>query len=195
MSETKAHQNVYHNVPDSAKPNPHVPAPGPLDEEFTAAIYGVLSKAAELGRVLIGAHQAGVAVIVQKDWGTGHRFFSLSDKYAEWSEYAPAADGTGTHGWLLHHNKSVRYTQAELEAHADWKDFDDEKGKHPSMRGWLAAPIVFKDGTNWGLLQLSDKYVGEFTAEDEKHFALFAQLISTAVEALWDVCVLKKKLM
>ena len=38
------------------------------------------------------------------------------------------------------------------------KGFGTEAGKHPPMRGWLAVPIVGRDGKNYGLLQLSDKY-------------------------------------
>lgn len=86
----------------------------------------------------------------------------------------------------------VRMTQAELEAHPEWKGFGTEAGKHPPMRGWLSAPIVGRDGTNWGLLQLSDKYEGEFTEEDEKHFISFAELVSETLEALWNVRNLQK---
>src|SRR5262245_36573233 len=38
------------------------------------------------------------------------------------------------------------------------------------MRGWLAAPLAARDGAyerNLGLIQLSDKYDGEFTEQDE----------------------------
>jgi GAF domain-containing protein len=83
-------------------------------------------------------------------------------------------------------------TQEELEAHPEWKGFGTEAGKHPPMRGWMSAPIVGKDGTNWGLLQLSDKYEGEFTAEDEQQFLCFSQLVTTTLEALWNVRNLKK---
>ena len=58
---------------------------------------------------------------------------------------------------------------------------------HPAMRGWLAAPLQFKDGTNWGLFQLTDKYDGEFTEEDECNFTRLVELTSTAIEALWDI--------
>jgi GAF domain-containing protein len=84
-------------------------------------------------------------------------------------------------------------TQAELEAHSEWKGFGTEADKHPPMRGWLAAPIVGQDGTNWGLLQLSDKCEGEFTEEDEKYFISFAKLVSETLEALWNVHELRKK--
>jgi signal transduction histidine kinase len=50
------------------------------------------------------------------------------------------------------------------------------------MRGWLAAPLVGRDGRNLGLIQLSDKCDGEFTAEDEAVLVQLAQMASVAIE-------------
>ena len=50
------------------------------------------------------------------------------------------------------------------------------------MRGWLAAPLIGRDGTRLGLVQLSDKYEGEFTEEDEAILMQLAQMSSVAVE-------------
>jgi GAF domain-containing protein len=53
------------------------------------------------------------------------------------------------------------------------------------MRGWLAAPLTSRAevyGRNLGLIQLSDKYDGEFTEEDETALAKLAQMVSIAVE-------------
>jgi GAF domain-containing protein len=188
-----AYQNVYRrNVVTSATPNPVMQNPDAIDEKFIEGANRVISNAVELIRMLIGAHQSAVAIIVQGDWGSIRKFFSLSEKYAGWADYATPATGYGTHGWLLRQNQPVRMTQAELEAHPEWKNFGTEAGKHPPMRGWLAAPIISQDGTNWGLVQLSDKYEGEFTEEDEKHFISFVKLVSEALEALWAIRNLKK---
>ncbi|NEQ23054.1 MAG: GAF domain-containing protein [Microcoleus sp. SIO2G3] len=193
MSDVKpTHQNIYRNVVTGATPNPVMPNPDAVDEELINDVNRILSNAVELIRVLIGAHQSAIAIVVQEDWSSIRKFFSLSEKYASWADYATPATGYGTHGWLLRHNKPVRMTQAELEAHPEWKGFGTEADKHPPMRGWLAAPLVGRDGTNWGLLQLSDKYEGDFTEEDEKHFIKFAELVSETLEALWDVRNLRK---
>jgi signal transduction histidine kinase len=57
------------------------------------------------------------------------------------------------------------------------------------MRGWLAAPLSSRDGAygrNLGLIQLSDKYDGEFTEQDEAELAQIALIVSIAVEnRLW----------
>src|SRR4030095_11328176 len=50
------------------------------------------------------------------------------------------------------------------------------------MRGWLAAPLTARDGRNMGLIQLSDKYDGEFTELDEVALAQLARLGSIAIE-------------
>jgi len=78
-------------------------------------------------------------------------------------------------------------TQAELEAHPAWEGFGLEASNHPPMRGWLAAPIIDRHGTNWGLIQVSDKYEGDFTEEDEQKFLRFAHLVSMQLETLWDL--------
>ncbi len=193
MSDVKpTHQNIYRNVVTGATPNPVMQNPDATDEELINDVNRILSNAVELIRVLIGAHQSAIAIVVQEDWSSIRKFFSLSEKYAAWADYKTPATGYGTHGWLLRHNKPVRMTQAELEAHPEWKAFGTEADKHPPMRGWLAAPLVGRDGTNWGLLQLSDKYEGDFTEEDEKHFIMFAELVSETLEARWDVRNLRK---
>ena len=76
----------------------------------------------------------------------------------------------------------MRMTQHEIEAHPAWQNFGAEKGRHPPMRGWLAVPLVGMDGRNLGLIQLSDKYEGEFTADDEAKLIELAQLAAAATE-------------
>ncbi len=186
------HTNVYQNAVTSATANPVMPNPDAIDNAFAEQANQVLSTAVELVRDLIGAHQSAIAIIVQKDWQLARKFFSLSPKYAAWGDYRTPAQGYGIHAWMLEHNAPVRLTQMELEAHPAWKGFGTEAGKHPPMRGWLAAPLIDRQGTNWGLIQLSDKYEGEFTAEDERRLVQFAHLISMHLETLWELRNLQK---
>src|SRR5262249_20240477 len=78
----------------------------------------------------------------------------------------------------------MRLTQAELEAHPAWRNFGVENGRHPPMRGWLAAPLIGRDGLNYGLIQVSDRYAGEFSEQDERSLVQLATLTSTALDAL-----------
>jgi signal transduction histidine kinase len=53
------------------------------------------------------------------------------------------------------------------------------------LRGWLAAPLASRAEDyerNLGLIQISEKYDGEFTEEDEAALAELAQMVSIAVE-------------
>jgi GAF domain-containing protein len=187
-----SYANVYHNVVTGATANPVMAHPDAIDEEFAKGANQVLSISVELIRVLVGAHQSAIAIVVEKDWQSVRKFFSLSEKYAAWADYQTPAVGFGIHAWILEHNQPVRLTQEELEAHPAWRGFGRERHKHPPMRGWLAAPLVDRHGVNWGVLQLSDKYEGEFSAEDEQHCVSFAGLVSLHLETLWEVRNLRK---
>jgi len=179
--------NIYQNVVTGATRNPVMPNPDAIDAVFAESANRVLRDAVEIARTLIGAHQAAIAIVVQKDWSSVRKFFSLSSKYAEWADYSTPAVGYGIHGWVLEFNKPIRLTQAELEAHPEWKNFGNEAAVHPPMRGWLVVPLVDRAGTNWGLLQLSDKYEGEFTEHDEANALKLADLVGAALEAMWEV--------
>jgi PAS domain S-box-containing protein len=50
------------------------------------------------------------------------------------------------------------------------------------LGGWLAAPLVGRDGKNLGLIRLSDKASVEFTEDDEAILVQLAQMASVAVE-------------
>ena len=180
-------RNVYRNDLVGATPNPLMPDPDEIDEAFAEAANAVLMRTVDLSRTLVGAHQAAAAILVQGDWGSLRKFFSLSEKYEAWKDYDTPAKGHGVHAWFLEHNEPVRLTQAELEAHPQWQHFGRESARHPPMRGWLAVPVKDSSGKNWGLLQLSDPYEGEFTEADEAHFVKLAELTSLALETLWDL--------
>src|ERR1041385_6990939 len=111
--------NVYQNMVMGATPNLAMPNPDAIDEAFAQQANQVLSVAVDVARELIGAHQAAIAIIVQRDWSSVRKFFSLSPKYADWASYKVPAKGFGIHNWMLEHNAPVRLTQAELEAHPE----------------------------------------------------------------------------
>jgi GAF domain-containing protein len=192
MNEQPIYQNVYTNVVTGATANPVMPEPDAIDDTFAQAANQVLILAAELARELVGAHQSAIAIIVQGDWSTVRKVFSLSEKYLAWKDYNTPATGYGSHNWAIQQKDVIRLTQAELEAHPEWRHFGTEAGKHPPMRGWMAVPLIDKEGTNWGLFQLSDKYEGEFSVEDEKHFVKLAALTLNNLDALWQVRNLQK---
>jgi PAS domain S-box-containing protein len=145
-------------------------------------LAAVMRLVTEEARRLIGSHQAVTGFTTDQNWEQAFNAMSLSDKYALWRGYDTKPDGSGIYALVCRTNRPMRLTQAELEAHPAWRGFSGETGRHPPMRGWLAAPLVGRDGRNIGLLQLSDKYEGEFTEDDEAVLVQLAQLASVAFE-------------
>ena len=131
---------------------------------------------------VIGAHQALVLLTEHGEWGPSIYGLSLSEKYAKYRTLTDPVDGSGIYALVCETKRPIRLTQAELEAHPRWKGFGAYADKHPAMRGWLAVPLMGRDGQSIGVLQLSDKFEGEFTLQDEYVVIELAQLAATALE-------------
>ncbi len=145
-------------------------------------VADVLGAVTEKAREIVGAHQAVTSLMIRGNWARAINAVSLSDKYAAWRDYGEMPDGSGIYRLVCEMNRPFRMTQAELEAHPAWRGFGQAAGKHPPMRGWLAVPLIGGHGRNIGLMQLSDKYEGDFTEEDEAILAELAQMASLAIE-------------
>ncbi|WP_233261865.1 PAS domain-containing protein [Vitiosangium sp. GDMCC 1.1324] len=146
------------------------------------SIEHVLKAITEQAREVIGAHQALTSLTVDGNWAQAIHARSLSDKHGAWREWNERPEGTGIYSWVCRLNLPMRMTQAELEAHPAWRGFGRHKGKHPPLRGWLAAPLVGRDGRNLGLIQLSDRHEGDFSSEDEAILVQLARMASVAIE-------------
>jgi signal transduction histidine kinase/ActR/RegA family two-component response regulator len=106
----------------------------------------------------------------------------LSEKYAAWRSYEERPDGSGIYALVCRENRPLRLTAAELERHPAFRRFGAEGDRHPPLVGLLAAPLIGRNGSNLGLIQLSDKHVGEFTEEDEALLLQMAQVVALALE-------------
>jgi GAF domain-containing protein len=171
--------NSYHNA--STPPTPDVPK---NLARFMLAADPVLAQAAELARVIVRAHQGAATQLIGDGWAHARKFFSLSEKYAAWSDYRAPAKGFGIHALAHEVSQPIRLTDQELRAHPEWRNFGDQVGDHPPMRGWLAVPLIGSDGQNYGFIQASDRLEGEFTTQDEAVLSRLAALTSTALDAL-----------
>jgi len=145
-------------------------------------IEEIIQEVTDRARQLVGAHQAVTSFTVDQNWSQAITGLSLSEKYAEFRSYDTPPDGSGVYSMICEANRVLRMTQAALEAHPRWRGFGEEAVHHPPMRGWLAVPLVAQDGSNLGLIQLSDKFEGEFTEEDQAVVVQLAQMTSTALE-------------
>jgi PAS domain S-box-containing protein len=142
----------------------------------------VLTMMTEQAAAIIGAHQSVTSLTDAQNWTQAIHSVYLSDKYAQWRNYAEKPTGEGIYRQVCALNRPMRMTQAQLEADPRWQGFSHQKRHHPPLRGWLAAPLVGRDGQNIGLIQLSDKREGEFTEADEAMLMQLAQMTSVAVE-------------
>ncbi|MDC4225789.1 MAG: PAS domain S-box protein [Candidatus Manganitrophus sp.] len=111
----------------------------------------------EKAREIIGAHMSVTGMTVNENWEQAINSISLSDKYSTFRKFGGRPDGSGIYSIVCQSNRPMRMTQAELEAHPKWREYGPHVGGHPPLRGWLAAPLVGRDGRNIGLIQFSDK--------------------------------------
>src|SRR5258708_1250194 len=120
---------------------------------------------------------------LNNQWAQAVNFISLSDKYAEWRDSDAEPEGRGMYSLVCRTNKPMRLTQAELEAHPEWRASNHEAGDYPPLRGWMAAPFAGPHARNLGLIQVSDKVDGsDFTADDEAILVQLAYIASVAIE-------------
>lgn len=142
----------------------------------------VIQIIAERARLLIGAHQSVVSLSIDENWGQSIQGISLSEKYAQWRDYDEKITGKGIYALVCETNQPMRLTQEELISHPRWRSFSGAADRHPPLNGWLAAPLVNRDGSNMGLIQLSDKFAGEFTEEDEFMLMQLSHLSAVSID-------------
>ena len=145
-------------------------------------LEGTMQEIAEQARGVVGTHQAAVSLTADGMHPQAMHALSLSEKYEAYRGLMKPADGSGIDAMVCENNRSVRMTQDQLEAHPLWRNFGVYGDKHPLMRGWLAVPLLGRDGKKIGVLHLSDKYDGEFTKQDEYVVLELSHLASAGLE-------------
>ncbi|WP_395055525.1 PAS domain S-box protein [Polaromonas sp.] len=141
-----------------------------------------LQETVEQARAVVGAHQAVVSLVARGEPAPAMNAVSFSDKYANSRDFVSQSHGSGIAAMVCETNSPVRLTREQLEAHPRWRAFAGNRQQALAMRGWLAVPLTGRHGENIGLLQLTDKYEGEFTLQDQYVAVELAQLASIAIE-------------
>ena len=144
-------------------------------------LEGMVQELAEQARGVIGAHQAVVSLAAERDGRPGAQALSLSGEYAQYRDQPLLAHGLAIYAKGCYGARPVRMAQAELQAHPDWCGVGSHAERECMLQGWLAVPLTGRDGQPVGLLQLSDKYEGEFIQQDEYVATELAQLASIAI--------------
>lgn len=142
----------------------------------------LLQLVTDRARELVGADMAVTSQAIDGDWGQVVTSLSVSERFAAYRSYRATPDGTGIYRLVCERNRPMRLTQEELESHHSFRGFGTQAADHPPLHGWLAAPLVGRDGSNLGLVQASHKRRGEFTAQDEAMLVQVAQMAAAVIE-------------
>jgi PAS domain S-box-containing protein len=148
---------------------------------FHQTLDGTMREVVDQARGVIGAHQA-VLTLSASDGVHAVHAVSLSEKYSSYRDRLEPIHGLGILAMVCGNNRPLRLTQAELEAHPDWVNPATDINALPDVRGCLAVPLIGRNNKNIGMLQLSDRYEGDFTMQDEYVAIEMAQLVSIAIE-------------
>jgi GAF domain-containing protein len=143
---------------------------------------GLLQQLVDDVRLQMGAHQAALSLHEGRSWQPALKAVSLSAKYAAWRDAGRLPVHAGIASLALEHGTPMLMTQQQLESHPRWAAGEAPAAGLPPLRGWLAAPMFGRDGRTIGLLQLSDRYEGDFDEQDLAVAQQMAQLIAAAIE-------------
>ncbi len=154
----------------------------------TPNIQELLNRAADFGRRLLDAHQCVVLFVEEQNWAGMQLGVSLSDKYADFRDFATLPRGHGLYRVVCRGNITLRLDDAQLRLHPAWRGLEGVGDSHPPLRGLLAVSLVGREGTHFGALLASDKHQGDFSPEDEGLLKQFAQLTTADLELrqVWE---------
>ncbi len=133
---------------------------------------------------IVGAHQGFASLLSDNGAAWTIAAISLSDKYAAWWQEDRLRAGSPIYAAACPNRQPIRLTQAELEQNDTWRRYAAGQDARPPLRGWLCAPILGPQHRTLGIVQLSDKYDGEFTEQDEADLVELAGAAAAAVQRL-----------
>ena len=139
------------------------------------SIAGVLAGEA---RTLIPSHQAYGSVALNEDWDNALTASAFSDKHSGLRDREIRPARVNPEVWRR--RLPIRLTEAERAESAWWEA--EEETRRPPLRGWLAVPLVGRDGRILGAIQLSDRVSGDFSEDDEAILRQLANLAAIAIE-------------
>ncbi|HVR73831.1 MAG TPA: response regulator [Planctomycetota bacterium] len=158
------------------------------------SIEKMLQVVTDSARDILGAHMAATIMSLGRNWSQAMSAVSLSEKHRP----ARSPDGevdsgsapsrvvlTPLESVVCHMQKSLRLSEGELNSHPAWQGAKlggPEGSVRPTLRGWVGAPLYERSSRNMGLVELSDKQRGDFTAEDEAVLNQLAQVASIAID-------------
>ena len=147
---------------------------------------GMMQEFADQARGVIGAEQAFVSLSYGEDVPIFTIALSVSESHAADWNLQKLSEFASLFKPVLATNHSMRLAASDIELlRAQQINEGAASGAVemlPPMRGCLAVPLLGRNGKSIGLLQLSDKYEGEFTQQDEYVAMELARLAAVGME-------------
>jgi PAS domain S-box-containing protein len=139
------------------------------------ALDSLLQTITDQARNIIGARQALTTLLPRGEWNRSITCVSVAEGQTT-LEFARESSEMFMLACNL--NKPVRM-QAGSRANA-WGPV--RRATDATRYGWLAAPLLTRDGRNLGLIQLSQKLNGEFSPDDEAILVQLTHMASVAID-------------
>ena len=147
---------------------------------------GMMQEFADQARGVIGAEQAFVSLSDGDAARTSTIALSVSESHAAVWNVQKLSDFASLFEPLLASGRAMRLTASDVELLRAQKINEGAASGAvemlPPMRGCMMVPLLGRTGKNIGLLQLSDKYEGEFTQQDEYVAMELARLAAVGME-------------
>lgn len=136
----------------------------------------VLQVITDQARDIIGARQAFTTLLAKGAWSRSLTCVSVAE-----GEPAFRFPQENSENFILacNLNKPVRLDSSGGGTRP-WRAM--KKNEEATRDGWLAAPLLTRDGRNLGLIQLFGKTSGEFTEDDEAILVQLAHMASVATD-------------
>ncbi len=127
-------------------------------------------------RTIIGARQAFTTLLARGGWNQSLTSVSAADGQPS---FIFPQESSEMFALACNLNKPMRLSPRGKNG-GPWRAM--MKADEAAQRGWLAAPLLTRDGRNLGLIQLSDKASGEFSSDDEAILVQLTHMASVAID-------------
>jgi len=139
------------------------------------SLDSLLQVITDQARSIIGAQQAFTTLLARGEWNQSLTCVSVAEGQSA-VQFPPQNSEVFMLACNL--NKPVRLTSKGSGSNA-WRSLLDSSIPRD---GWLAAPLLTRDGRNLGLIQLSRKMSGEFSEDDEAILVQLTHMASVAID-------------
>ena len=139
------------------------------------ALDSLLQVITDQARNIIGARQALTTLLPRGEWNRSITCVSVAEGQTA-LEFAKESSEMFVLACKL--NKPVRLNAGERAN--TWGPV--RRATDATRYGWLAAPLLTRDGRNLGLIQLSQKLTGDFSQDDEAILVQLTHMASVAID-------------